>query len=125
MKRASVGIAAALMLATLVIAVVPVFGVVRLRFADETGTWNLLVSPDSHGFFLWRSGEQLPLCHGVGAYVVGKALSIRHGECVVSTVGASFLTGGGKVSTGPIRLALVTVGVPPTEPLILVLWPSV
>ena len=125
MGKALVGIAAGIMLATLVIAVVPVFGAVRLKFCDKTGTWCLLVVPGNPGFFLYRSGDQLPLCHGEGAYFVRDALLIRHGGCIVSNVGASFLTGGGKVSTGPIVLALVTVGVPPTKPLILVLWPLV
>ena len=123
MRKALVGIAAALMLATLVIGVVPVFGVVRLKFCDETGTLCLLVTPGYPGFFLWRSGDELPLCHGEGAYFVRDALLIRHGECIVSNVGASFLTGGGKASTGPIRLTLVTLSVPPTKPLILALWP--
>lgn len=122
MRKALVGIAAAPMLATLVIAIVPAFAAVRLKFCDKTGIYCMYLTPIDNQFFLWRVGDQLPLCHGIGAHFVKDAVSV-HGECIVSNVGASFLTGGGKVSTGPIRLALVTLSVPPTKPLILALWP--
>ena len=49
------------------------------------------------------------LCSGVGAIVVKNVLSIPYGKCM-NGEGASFLTGGGKISlTSPIVVALVYV----------------
>jgi len=46
----------------------------------------------------------------VGAIVVKNVLSIPYGKCMKSETGASFLTGGGKISlTNPIVVALVYV----------------
>jgi len=142
MRKTLVGIAAALMLTMLVIAMVPAFAQGELWFADETRTYFLEVNPTTREFWLWHlfdGGDDHSvglLCYGVGARVVKGVLAIM-GKCqngLVPVLGGatnggsglpvSFLSGGGKVETGPIRLVLVTVSKPPTKPMTFTMWPT-
>jgi len=118
MRKALMGIAAALMLTTLVVAIVPAFSVVtEYYFSDGNGTY-LGVNPTNHQFWLY----QMPfpgydLCNGYGARVVNGVLMI-FGRCTglpgypSQYPGRSLLSGGGKL-TGPIVLVLTVVGRPP------------
>jgi hypothetical protein len=115
MRKASVGIAAAVLLTTLVILVVPASaqGVGPPKFCDsKTGIClTLNIDPTKHTFILGLDdGKAKPvvLCSGVGAIVVKNVLSIPYGKCMKSDTGASFLTGGGKIFPNkPIVVALV------------------
>ena len=143
MRKPLVGVAAALMLTTLVIVIVPAFAQGELWFADETRTYFLEVNPTTHWFWLWHlfdGGDDHAvglLCYGVGARVVKGVLAImgkcQYDELVPLAGGAtdggsrlpvSFLFGGGKVQTGPIKLVLVTVSKPPTKPMTFTMWPT-
>jgi hypothetical protein len=126
MRKALVGIAAALMLTTLVIAIVPAFAQVPLSFRDTTQTYVLWVDSTTHQFWLFVNlvnGQTVVLCSGVGAIVVKRVLAIPYAKCTVSYyasyVGA-YLSGGGPVVTGPIKLVLIVK--PPTKPMTFTLW---
>jgi hypothetical protein len=118
MRKALVGIAAALMLTTLIITIVPAFASYPLTFTTSDSSAELLVNPTTHEFLLF--GQTGLLCAGVGAVVV-KGVLVIAGKCQIGA--ATFLSAGGKALTGPIKLVLVTVSKPSTKPMLFTLWP--
>lgn len=119
MSKALVGIAAALMLTTLAIVVVPAFAPVAVptKFVDGQGD-VLRINAIVPGSFELNSGRLGgELCHGVGARVTNGVLVIAgrctHFENYDSLYeGKGVLFGGGKL-TGPIVLILTVSGRPP------------
>jgi hypothetical protein len=121
MRKALVGIAAALMLTTLVIAIVPAFAVTEYYFYDKTPYYYLWVDPTTHEFSLNYPGTTM--CYGVGAIVVKGVLTIPYGKCTHTESYVSFLFGGGPVSvTKPIKLVVVFKPPGPTKPMTITLW---
>jgi hypothetical protein len=128
MRKALVGIAAAVMLTTLVIAIVPVFAnpdvyeVPTYIFVDLKAMVQLdiyVVAGQPTIFYLWSPfGPPVNLCDGVGVIIKGGVLTI-FGRCITISpyvdinAGKGVLSGGGKL-TGPVVLVLAVAGRPPT-----------
>jgi hypothetical protein len=133
MRKALVGIAAALMLTTLVIAIVPAFAQPVYFFMGQDQTYWLWVYPTLHTFYLYSYSypvSQSYLCNGYGVVVVHGVLTIL-GACTTLTMyGNTYtsyykgvLSGGGKISsTTPIKLVLTIVSKPPTKPMTFTLY---
>jgi hypothetical protein len=118
MRKASIGIAAAVLLTTLAIVVVPAFApVVPTKFLDSQGD-VLRINAIVPGSFELNSGRLGgELCDGVGARVTNGFLWIA-GRCTYQGsetlyAGKGVLAGGGKL-TGPIILTLTVAGKPLT-----------
>jgi hypothetical protein len=114
MRKALVGIAAVLMLTTLVIAIVPAFAYApTYSFYDPKKNVELDIQAYSaNDFNLWIVSPVPDLCDGYGATVKGGVLTI-FGRCTYGTyAGKGVLSGGGKL-TGPVLLMLTVAGKPP------------
>jgi hypothetical protein len=124
MRRAIVGIAGALLLATLVVAIVPAFAVlpgdVMYYYRTSDDSYALSVDATSHQFFFYSPSIYFSTgyntCDGVGAAVVHGVVAIV-GRCTYQgypslDVGKGALSGGGKL-TGPIVVILAVAGKPP------------
>jgi hypothetical protein len=128
MRKALVGIAAALMLTTLVVAIVPASGgaptVYFITGSSAQGGFELSVSTSGSGeFWLWqelvftnnvKTSVTFLVCHGLGATFKGAYLAI-HGTCdAESGIAGAVISASGMV-TGFIVLTLTFLGKPPTS----------
>jgi hypothetical protein len=134
MRKVLVGIAAALMLTTLVIAIVPAFAQIvyygpTYTFIDVKAGVGLdvyVVPGKPIIFYLYPLGDSVNLCDGMGGTVKGGYLVLL-GACVNPkwlpttppnypypdvNAGKGVLAGGGKIATG-IVVTLTVVGKPP------------
>jgi hypothetical protein len=143
MKKAFIGISAALILTTLVVAIVPAFGQFLacktgdLCFVTSDLYYYLEVNPATHTFSLYTPavpvGTPFYSCSGVGAVVV-KGVLLVGGKCQTLMIAlpngpptlsvySGFLSGGGKIANGPIKVVLVILSKPPLKPVTFILWP--
>jgi hypothetical protein len=128
MRKALVGIAAALMLTTLVIAIPLLPATTRTELYPPPPTYSFIAGattqgveldiwPSTHEFNLWQNTvpSPTPLCYGVGATVKAGFLTIS-GPCISGfwEVASSRASGGGTL-TGLVVLTLTFSGKPPTS----------
>jgi len=127
MRIALVGIAAALVLTTLVIAIVPAFAFQSYFFFTSDYKYGLLVDPLNRMFYLFIApGGPMHLCDGLGATVKGGLLTI-FGRCTNIAypslyAGKGVLSGVGKL-TGPVVVILAVAGKPPIF-MRFIMWPT-
>jgi hypothetical protein len=125
MRKALVGIAAALILTTLVIAIVPAWGAqpVYVFFdpkAYVTLQLDLVTTPYPH--YIFRLYSEYPVCDGVGGVIVAGGTVTILGRCVNLLPNKGVLSGGGKL-TGPVVLLLTVAGKPPVF-MKFIMWPA-